>query len=99
MIKILINREGINKEAHIILMVSGKLGGLGDNFLIEKTYRMPNVIIAKENEKIRTYKDDGSGQLVRSELDWSKINKIVHYSESEREQIVNEIKSMLKSRV
>ena len=98
MLETLINREGINKDSTILLMISGKFSGLGDSFNIEKKYKMPDVIIAKENERLSTFREDVSGQIIRSKLDWSKINKIVRYNETERSQVIDNIKNMLISK-
>lgn len=66
LLKHILEREGMNKNASILLIVNGKFGGFGESFSVEEIYKMSDVTIAKESEKIRTYKDDGYGNIVGS---------------------------------
>lgn len=92
----IIERISLNLNDKFIVIISGKFGKFGDSFLIEKTYSVSDVEIAKDTKPLYIYNNPST--LERSPIVWSNINKLIYYTESEREKIIEYMRQVLSQR-
>jgi hypothetical protein len=92
-------KKGVNyRNDRILVIVSGKFGRLGDIFLVEKEYRFEDIDLAKDTEKLYGYKVSEDGMLETTKINYSNLDRVIPYSEDERAEINEYIKTLLQEK-
>jgi hypothetical protein len=90
--------EGGNKNDFISIIVYGRFGRFGDNFLVEKTYKWENIEILKDSESLYKYTADVYGNVTPTKVKFENLNTTIRYSEDERQNIIALIKRNIEEK-
>ncbi|NPA43070.1 MAG: hypothetical protein GXO27_03460, partial [Chlorobi bacterium] len=96
LIKGILDKNSLEANNSIVILLQGKFGNFGETFFMERSYKMKDIIIAKETELIIKYTEK-DGKIYSSKPQWSNINKIIPYEISEKKEIINKLKSDLQA--
>lgn len=89
----ILQEDGINKNNKISILIYGKYGRFGDDFMLEKDYFISDIAIAKDTALIYEYLPD-SENLVKTKENWENFNKIIEFTNDELEGFIEELKSI-----
>lgn len=86
-------------EDFVSVIISGKSNTLGGTFIVEKTYRLSDVVIDLRNpedyfKKVVINRFTGKNEIL---IDWDKFPKSVEAGEVERADVIKEIEQYAKS--
>lgn len=94
LIKSIISPNNISINDSFVVIINGRYGDYGDTFITEKEFSINDLVIAKETELI------SENQKVKSIIKWTKpdwynMDKLILYSEEDKEELVNELKRLV----
>ena len=80
------------EENRFFVVLTGKSGFFHEDFLVSKTYKFNDIVIAKESKIPIDYSMRSKKRKTSKRYVWSNINVIIDYSEDERAQLIDEIR-------
>lgn len=82
------------EENRFYVVLTGKSGFFHEDFIISKTYRFNEIVIAKESKKPIEYSAKLRKRKTHKRYVWSNIDAIIDYSEDERGRLIDEIRDL-----
>lgn len=89
----ILEQDGINNNNKISIIIYGKYGRFGDDFMLEKDYYIKDIAIAKDSALIYEYVPD-TDHLVKTKENWENLNKLIKYTDEELSDFFDEMKSI-----
>ena len=83
----------INHNNKISIIIYGKYGQFGDDFMLEKDYYIKDIAIAKDSALIYEYLPDGD-HLVKTKENWKNLNKLIKYADDEVDEFLEDVKTI-----
>lgn len=98
-LKTYLYKEAVNYlNDEILVIISGRYGVIGDPFIVERRYRFEDIELVKDTMPLYGYKRTDSGLLEKTKIDYSRLDRILPYTEDERTEINQYIKTVIDRR-
>lgn len=90
-----LDKNEVNQNGKISILIFGKFGKFGDSFMVEKDYFLKDIEFAKDSKLLYEYIVENQ-KIKRTKICYPNLNELIYYSEDDRTKIVNEIKEYIQ---
>lgn len=89
-------KEGLKLNNRVSIVVYGKYGRFGEDFMVERDYYIRDIEIAKDTALLHQYSYE-NGKIVQTKTNWDNLNEIIYYSKEEFAEIIKSLKTVKNS--